>query len=186
MKYFLLIGILLTIFLQGCRRAANVDELCEADRIDVIRQIIKEEKIKNLENRFFIIDSTDSTLYFITYYPNDVQKYNKTNSVTDLNRLFDERDLIEFKNQLNSFDTTLRLHKIIQDRKVHFSSVSDSSNNNGIEYSISYPLFNRNKNALIVFLKYYGGMLCGGEFALIYVKKYGKWIRLSTIWLKIS
>jgi hypothetical protein len=186
MKHLLLICILETLFLQGCRNAVNVDELSEADRIDVISQIINEEKIKNLDDIFYTIPLTDSTLYYITYYPKDVQKYNKTNSVTDLNRLFYKSDLVEFKNQHNSFDTTLRLHKIIQDKKVHFSSVSDSSNNIGIEYSISYPLLNRNKNALIVFLKYYGGMLCGGEYVLIYVKKSGKWIRLSTIWLMIS
>ncbi len=173
-------------FLSGCHSAANVDELSASDRLNVINQIIKEEKIRNLDDEFFKIDSTDSTLYYITNYPKDVQKYNKTNPVTDLNKLFDRRDLPELRNQFNTFDTALRLHTIINDKTVHINSISDSSYKDGINYTISYPLLNRDKNALIVFLNYYGGLLCGGEYVLIYVKKSGKWIRLSTILLRMS
>jgi hypothetical protein len=179
MKSFKVIILLSILISFGCDR---VEKLNEFYRIDVIKQIIKDEKITNLDNEFSKIDPNDSTLYYITYFPNDVQKYNHSSSVIAFNKLFDKEDLIEFKKQIDSFDTTLRLSRLIKDEKVNLFSISDSSRKNGIECCISYPMLNQKKNAVIVYLSYYGGMMIGGKMVLLYAKKSGKWIRLSTIW----
>jgi hypothetical protein len=188
MKYYKLRLLLSVILFIGCNRIDNqvVDKLGESDKIDVLKQIIKEEKIENLDDEFVKIDSNDSTLYYITYFPNDVQRYNRSSSLIAFNKLFDKKDLFEFKKQINSFDTSYRLSKFNKDDRNNISSISDSSRKDGIKYYISYPLLNRRKNAVIVFLQYYGGELCSADLVLIYAKKSGKWIRLSTILVMIS
>lgn len=167
----------------GCQ---GVDKLNESDKIDLIAQIIKEEKISYLADGFSEIDTDDSTLYYIALFPNQVQKYNRSNSIIDFDKLFDKSDLIEFKKQIDSCDSTLKLSKLLRNSNVTFYSNSDSLQKDEIEYWLTYPLLNRKKNAMIVYLNYYGGLLMGGKSVLIYIKKSGKWIRLSTIMLYIS
>jgi len=188
MKYCKLSFLLSILLLVEFQRIDNqsFDKLNESDKIDVIKQIIKEEKIESLDDEFSKIDPNDSILYYIANFPNNVQRYNHSSKVIAFSNLFDKEDLFEFKKQINSFGTTLSLSKCIKHGKGNFPSISDSSRKEGIKYYISYPLLNRKKNAVIVFLDYYGGELCSGELVLLYAKKSGKWTRLSTIMVYIS
>jgi hypothetical protein len=149
--------------------------------MDVLNQIILDEKIENLDDEFSKIDSEDYTLYAITNSPKDVQKYNPSSSLISFSKIFDKKDLFEFKKQIISFDTSLRPSRFIKDKRVNFSTVIDSSKKINITCYLSYPLFNKQKNAVIVFLDYYGGDLFSGQDVLIYAKKSNKWIRLSRI-----
>ena len=179
----LIIGLLVVIVSFGCKR---VDQLNESDRKDVIRQIIRDEKITYLADEFSQIEPHDSTLYFIALYPRQVQKNNGGSTLIGFNNLFDKRDLAVFQEQKNSYKPSIRISRFINDKKVTFYSDKDSLKKNEVQFWLSYPLFNRKKNALIIYLNYYGGMLMGGETVLIYAKKSGKWVRLATIWTFIS
>jgi hypothetical protein len=167
-----------SLFLLGCH---HVDKLTDTDKIDVISQIITDERIKVLYDEFSEVDPNDSTLYYISYFPNNVQKFNHSSSIIDFNRLFDKGDFAEFKEQIKLFDTTLRLSKLVENHSARIYSNSDTSFKPGLAYHLSYPIFNRKRNALIVFLEYYGGMMMGGEYVLIYAKRGGKWVRLTNI-----
>jgi hypothetical protein len=178
MRKYKAIFFLSTFFLFGCYK---VDKLTDSDKIDIISQIIKDEGIKILYDEFLKIDPNDSTLYYISYFPNDVQKYNHSSSIIAFDRLFNKKDFCKFKKQINSFDSTLRLSKFIRNRSARIYPNSDTSFKPGLAYHLSYPLLNRTKNAIIVFLEYGGGMMMGGEYVFIYAKRGGKWVRLSKI-----
>ncbi len=179
----IIVGCLTILILLGCQR---VDKLNESDKIDLISQIIKEEKISYLADGFSEVDPNDSTLYYIALSPNEVQKYNRSSSIIDFDKLFDKSDLIEFKKQNDAYDSTLKISKLLKNSNVKFYSNSDSLMKDETEFWLTYPLLNRRKNAMIVYLNYYGGLLMSGKRVLIYAKKSGKWVRLSTIWLFIS
>ena len=181
MKHILIITlILLTLF--GCQK---IDTLNDSDKIDLIPFIIKEHTIGCLYNKPIKVNNSDSLLYYISLYPERIQKVNRLNPFIDFNKIFKKDDIVNYENQIKSFDTTLEYNHIIKS-DIHFFTDNDTILDCQTRYYISYPLFNSKKNALIVYLSYYSGPLSAGDMVLFYVKRFGKWDCLEKIMLSIS
>jgi hypothetical protein len=184
MKYIVVTTcLILALLLSGCYKVQPLDE---SDRYSVIAQIIKEERITCICNEFKEPDDSDSILYFLATQPDQLQKANRGKDIIRFSKLFDKEDINGFRKQMESRDSTLRLSAHLHVPGVRFVESSDTTAHCDCWHSVSYPLMNKNKTALVVFYDYYCGMLSGGKMAFVYIKRGGAWVRLVTIWTFIS
>ena len=183
LKYIFLI-LLILITCNSFSQA--VDKLSDSDKIDLISYILKSEKVTCVYDKFDSFDPYDSVLYYLALSPVQIQEYNCKSCIIDLKKIFKKDDLKTFQQQIGSANSIKRLSKLLSTKKIKFLADHDSTTNCNISLSISYPLLNTQKNAMVVYIDYYGGPLMSGKFVSIYVKQLGSWKKLCTILGEIS
>jgi hypothetical protein len=184
LKRILLFNLFILLAFISCQR---VDRLNDADKIELIKHIIKEEKIDCVYDKpdKLNINDWDSALYYISLYPSMVQKNLALRPKIKLSRLFNKRDIDCYNKQISSFDSTIRYNELIKE-KVNFIHPYDTLTKCNPSLLISYPLINSKGNAMIVLIHEYSGPLSACDKLVIYAKKNNKWIKIETIMLSIS